>query len=222
MKEHGMGRVRVTRFAALTIPAGIASVGLGVAIVQGMVAATLSSADGFELNSNQITATSLAMRPGVTQAGTDTNHVGTALARVTTAELDKMCVGVNQAVPLIGQVGLKIDSSDSTISLAAVDLNAKSLGTGTSTLTNTSIGVAQSGTTFAADTAEEKASTGYDATGFAMTSGGTAGDVSLANVAAKSYAVTLDGALTLDALTIGLTSPATPDAAVCAPAGTLQ
>lgn len=222
MKENGMGRVRLTRFAALTIPAGIASVGLGVAIVQGMVAATLSSADGFELNSNKLTATSLAMRAGVTQAGTDSNNVGTALARVNTASLDKMCVGVNQAVPILGRVGLKIDSSDSTIGLSAVDLNAKSLATGTSSLTNTSIGVAQSGTSFAGDSDAEKAATGYDATGFAMTSGGNAGDISLANVAAKSYAVTLDGALTLDALKIGLTSPTSATDPICAAAGSLQ
>lgn len=222
MKENGMGRVRLTRFAALTVPAGIASVGLGVAIVQGMVAATLSSADGFELNSNQITATSLAMRAGMTQAGTASNNVGTALARVNTAELDKMCVGVNQAVPVLGRLGLKIQSSDPTVGLAAVDLNAKSLDTGTSTLKNTSIGVAQSGTSFAGDTDAQKTGTGYDATGFAMTSGGSAGDIVLGKVAAKSYAVTLDGALTLDALSIGLTSPSSATESVCPAAGTLQ
>lgn len=222
MKEQGMGRVRITRFAALTVPAGIASVGLGVAIVQGMVAATLSSADGFELNSNKITATSLSMRAGVTQAGTTTNNVGTALARVDTASLDKMCVGVNQAIPLIGRVGLKIDSSDSSIGLDTVDLNARSLDTATSSLTNTTIGMAQSGTSFAADSDADKAATGYDPTGFAMRSGGAAGDISLANVAAKSYAVTLAGGLTLDALKIGLTQPATADSAVCGAAGTLQ
>lgn len=221
MKEYGMGRVRLTRFAALTVPAGIASVGLGVAIVQGMVAATLSSADGFELNSNQITAASLAMRAGVTQAGTDSNNVGTALARVNDASLNKMCVGVNQSIPVLGRVGLKIESSDPTVGLSAVDLNAKSLDTGTSTLRNTRIGVAQSGTSFGTDTDAEKASTGYDATGFAMTSGGSAGDISLGSVAAKSYAVTLDGALTLDALKIGLTSPSSATEAVCPAAGNL-
>ncbi len=63
-KEMGMGRTRLGRFAAVTVPATLLTAGLGVAMLQGMVGAVLSSADGFTLNSDRITSDGLKARTG--------------------------------------------------------------------------------------------------------------------------------------------------------------
>jgi hypothetical protein len=127
-KEKGMGRTRLTRFAAITVPAGVATVGLGIAVVQGMVGATLSSAHGFNLESPSLAADSLAVTGGAaTPAGANTPVV---FARVDTAKLNTMCIGAYQAVPSvisnwtgIDKVGVDLKSS-ALVSLPSVDLNA--------------------------------------------------------------------------------------------------
>lgn len=150
--EKGMGRTRVGRFAAITVPAAVASAGLGVAILQGMVAATLTSADGFQLQTEQMQAEALAMSGTAIDTGGASAAESAVFADVEDAHLNGMCVGAKQtfggpvgtllgAVGMAG-VGLTIDSSDDDVTLAEVALNAKELAASTgTTLGETNIGI---------------------------------------------------------------------------------
>lgn len=208
-----MGRTRLGRFAAVTVPAAAMSVGLGLAIVQGAVSATLSSADGFDLKSDGMTADKLAMAPGAVDAAPlGGNATATALSRVEGASLDKMCVGVNQALPVsilgIDRLGLDVISNDPTVELENVDLNSSDLTAGSSSLNNTSIGVAQSETAFAGTSAPST----YAPNGFALTSN----NVSLANLDSTAYAVTLSGGLSLNSMTVKASLPSSATTPTCA------
>lgn len=211
MVEKGMGRVRLGRFAAVTVPAAIASAGLGLAIVQGMVSATLSSADGFDLKTDGLTATTLSVAPGAAQVAGSANGAATALARVGDAHLDRMCIGVNQALPTsvlgLSRLGVDVVSSDSDVELDNVDLNASDLTAGASVLNDTTVGVAQSQTDFATGTQPDA----YAANGFALTSN----DVDLDQVDSKAYAVTLSGGLALSGLSIKPSLPASSTTPTC-------
>ncbi|HEY0889781.1 MAG TPA: hypothetical protein VGE38_09240 [Nocardioides sp.] len=149
-----MGRTRVGRFAAITVPAAVASAGLGVAIMQGMVGAALSSANGFELQSDTLQAKAVAMGTGAIQAA-DAEEV--VFADVNDAHLNGMCVGAKQGFGGIGGallsalgvngsgLALQIDSADPDVKLPDVSLNAKELAAGAGTTMGvTNIGVAQS------------------------------------------------------------------------------
>lgn len=209
MKIEGTGRTRLTRFAAVTIPAGIATAGLGFAIVQGMVGAALTSADAFTLKSTAITSDSLKVRPGSQSvAGSDTQTIYAETGTQTSAD------GVNIAaavpVPLIGAVTLTVNSTDPTVSLPGVILNAKTLGVsdkdasadGTdasnsaASLSNVDLGETQSAANFKEDAS---ANNGYVADGFAL----AAGSSTLNSVNAKAYAIHLSG-LSLDNLSLGV------------------
>ncbi len=185
MKEQGMGRARVKRFAAVTVPAAVVSAGLGVAMLQGMVGAVLSSADGFTLESNQITSNGLKARTGAADvAGGDQATVYAETGSTTTAnQIHVTTPGVN--IPFLSQSAyLTIDSTDPAIALGSVGLNAKTLNTPSgATLGSTQIGVAQSEAGFTNTAADS----GYVADAFALTS--TSAD--LPDVKATAYAVTL-------------------------------
>lgn len=213
MREKGMGRTRLRRFAAVTVPATIASAGLGLAIVQGMVSATLSSANGFDLVTDGLTADTLAVAPGTAQVAGSTNGAATALARVGGAQLERMCVGVNQALPVsvlgLNRLGLDVISQDTSVELDNVDLNASDLTAGNSVLNDTTIGVAQSETAFAATAGQPAA---YSANGFALQST----NVDMDEVASKAYAVTLSGGLSLSGLSLKPSLPASASTPTCA------
>lgn len=215
IKQEGMGRTRLGRFAAITIPAAALSAGLGVAVLQGAVAATLSSADGFQLKSDSMTTDAMKLRPGATEAGTTGNNVATAYAETgNSTTLNNMCMGVNQAMPsvaaLVGldRVGLKI-SSTGNVSTPNVALNAKSLsgGNGT-TMSNVSAGEAQSETGFS--TPGQSADTGYKGDGFGLTSGAS----TINQLDATSYAVSL-ASLSVSNLSIGVSKPADANVKMC-------
>lgn len=192
-----MGRTRVKRFAAVTIPATLLSAGLGVAMLQGMVGAVLSSASGFTLESNQITSNGLKARTGAADvAGGDQATIYAETGSTTTADqIHVTTPGVN--IPFLSQSAyLTIDSTDPSISLGSVGLNAKTLNTPNgASLGTTTIGVAQSAAGFTDTTAES----GYVADAFALTSS----SASLPDVNATAYAVTLTS-LDLSNLSLGV------------------
>ena len=194
MKLKGEGRTRLTRFAAITIPATIATAGLGVAVLQGVVAATISSADGFQLASDHLGTDSLKLRPGTTEAGASGNNVATAYAETGPGtSLDGICLGVSQNMPAIvssvlPKVGLKIASSQPGISTPSVALNAATLDGTAANLANVVAGQAQSQDGFS--TAGQAPATGYVDSGFGLTSTGAD---TIDGLKAKSYAVTLQG-----------------------------
>lgn len=183
--EKGMGRTRLGRFAAVTVPSALLAAGMGVAMLQGMVGAVLSSAGGFELQSNAITTDGLKARTGAaTVAGGDQATVYAETGANTTA--DQIHVTTPPVtIPVLGiDAYLTVDSTDPAIELGSVGLNAQTLNTPSgATLGTTTIGVAQSDAGFT-DTAPES---GYVADGFALTSS----SASLPNISAQAYAVTL-------------------------------
>jgi hypothetical protein len=200
MKIKGEGRTRLTRFAAITIPATIATAALGVAVLEGAVAATLSSAGGFQLASTQLNTNTLKLRPGTTNDGS-AEAVAYAETGATTT-LNTLCLGVTQPISIAGvpitKLGLKVSSTDPSVSVPSVSLNAGSLAGGSTTLANVNAGIAQSTVGFSGPDGTNS-TTGYVASGFGLTSGsGTIG-----NLKATSYAITLNS-LGVQNLNIGV------------------
>ena len=200
-KTKGMGRTRLTRFAAVTIPAAIASGGLAVAVLQGAVSATLSSANSFELASPELSTDSLALRPGVAPNATSDSDATAGAAAAAYAEtgsattLNGLCLGAKQSMPsavttITNALGVPFDTvgvqvtSGSSVSAPNVGLNAASLDGTNSSLSDVDAGVAQS-TQFT----DTDAAKGYQAGGFALTAGAT----TMQDMHADSYAVHLDG-----------------------------
>lgn len=211
MERQGMGRTRLGRFAAITVPATVATAGLGVAMLQGMVGAAISSADGFTLQSNAIQTTSLKMRPGQAEvAGTGDDETVYAETGTTTSA-NGVTVIAKVPIPVLGTAVLTISSNDPSVGLGSVILNAKTLavadtdamdgGGAAATLGGVNLGVAQSTAAFTntiADSSDTNYS-GYVADGFAL----TAGDSTLNNLDAQTYALSLDS-LAVDDLSLGV------------------
>lgn len=188
MREKGMGRTRLGRFAALTVPATIATAGLGFAIVQGMVAANLSAADPFTVAGTEARGTGLelSLRGAETATANNNDDVTTkksALVTLKQGTIDGLCLAVNQPVPILGNIGLNI-TAPGTTSLGDVDLSADSIAAGATTLPQTSIGVAQS-----ALPSQSGIANGYQEGGFGLLA---SGNVTLANLDADVYALTLE------------------------------
>lgn len=192
-----MGRTRLGRFAAVTVPATLLSAGLGVAMLQGMVGAVLSSADGFTLNSDRITSDGLKARTGAAHVAGGNQATIYAETGANTNASGIEVITPDVTIPLLNlPAHLEVTSTDTTIGLGSVGLNAKTLNTPNgATLGTTTIGVAQSEAGFANTTADS----GYVADGFALTSS----SADLPNVNATAYAITLQS-LALDNLSLSV------------------
>lgn len=206
MKEIGTGRTRLGRFAAMTVPATAASLGLGYAIVTGMVSATLSSADGFDVASTKATADNLQLSLSAADAATsvsdDTakNKEG-ALVSLKDGHMNTMCLAANQKLPglagdIFPNIGLKLTSTSPDVRVNDIDLKASTVDAGQSTLPKTEIGIASSQT---------GQTVGANEGGFGMRTLGTTDQaVAINNLNAKAYALTLDNGLSLDDLKIAV------------------
>lgn len=201
MIEKGMGRTRLTRFAAITVPAAAATVGLGFAIVQGAVSADLASSTGFQLASTGATADSLQLGLEYTGAAQDdatatsVNHAA-AEAALENANLNDMCLAATTNLSVFGDVSIKV-SSTSPVSLTGVtDLNAGSISAATASLPTTTIGRATSQEANLSNAATQAPG------GFAMDSAGAAGEVVLTDLNAQAYQLTLNDGIDLSALSI--------------------
>lgn len=211
-ERQGMGRTRVGRFAALAVPATVATAGLAFAMLQGMVGAAISSADGFTLQSAAITSDALKVRPGQADVATTGDDETVYAETGGTTSANGVTVIADVPIPVLGTARLTIDSADPTVALGGVILNAKTLavadsdavdgGTSAASLGGVNLGVAQSEAGFTDTIALETDPnySGYVADGFAL----TAGNSTLNNLDAQSYAISL-ASLDLDDLSIGVT-----------------
>ncbi|WP_203336422.1 DUF6230 family protein [Nocardioides limicola] len=195
MKEKGMGRTRLGRFAAVTVPATAASLGLGLAIVQGSVSASLSSAEPFQVASPAAAGTGLelSMRAATTAtSNADVSPTSKKSAMVTLkgGSLNGLCLAANQDT-IIGNIGLTI-ASPSNVSVGDLDISADSVTADTATLPYTEIGIAE-------NELDHQSSTSANPGGFGMQSDGA---VSLAGLEATAYGLTLANGLTLADLQI--------------------
>lgn len=190
MNSPPEGRTRLGRFAAVTVPAALASAGLGLAVIQGMASAALSSSEPFELASQQLSASGLQLNlDAATAAAGVTDPTSTyakaARAEVTDTTLSTLCLAAGHRLPVLGQVvGLKIESPSEVV-VGDVVLQADALNASKAQLPATSIGVAS--------TWDEETPGGF---GLKST-----GDVTLDGLNAKAYALEISG-LTLDDLAI--------------------
>lgn len=197
MKEKGMGRTRLGRLAAVTVPATAVSLGFGYAIVQGAVIAQLSAANPFEVTAASATADGLELSlQGATAATSDTDVTPATkkAAKVTliNGKVTDMCLAATQNVPVLGNIGLTIAASGE-VPLGTTTLNADAVSSsGTATLGSTAIGVAES----------ELDNQGPDSVnpgGFGMESHDP---LSLIGLNAKAYALELGGLTLADGLQI--------------------
>lgn len=204
MIEKGMGRARLTRFAAITVPAVVACAGFGFAIVQGAVSADLASSQGFTVHSSGATADSLQLGLEDATSATDDSTVTTkdkaaAEAAITGLNANDLCLAANTDLGTFGTVGLNVKSSD-PVNLGSVDLNATDIEANSATLPSTKIGEATN------DLTGLKTSNVEAPGGFGLASTGTAGSVQLDTLDATAYELTLSSGLTLKGLSIAPTA----------------
>lgn len=213
MREKGMGRTRLGRFAAVTVPATALSLGLGCAIVQGAVSAQLSAANAFEVGSSKATGTGLELSlKAATTASSETDSTTTtskdsALVTLAGGKLDGMCLAANTNVPLFGNIGLTISvptvaQGGALVDVGTLDLNADSVNTGATTLPKTSVGIAES----ELDHQKTLSTATQTPGGFGMES---IGALTLNQLDAAAYGLELTNGLTLNSLAISPTTTAT-------------
>ncbi|WP_018156526.1 DUF6230 family protein [Demetria terragena] len=195
MIENGMGRVRLGRFLVVAAPATVVSLGFGVAIIQGSVAASLSSAEPFSLTTDNLKADQLGLSLASTTAsasvGDDSSTTKkAALARVKGGNLSDLCIGAKQKFPILGTIGLKI-ASNSPVKVGNIDLNADSLGSSRAKLPPTNIGTS----------AGDKAVGGTQG-GFGLRTDNTKQGISLNKLDAKAYGIRLNSGINLESLSI--------------------
>jgi hypothetical protein len=200
MKEKGMGRVRLGRFAAVTLPAAVVSVGLGVAMLQGAVSASLSSTNPFKVTAATGSGSGVELSLRAAQAAasqTDATSADKQSAFVTLHDgtVNTVCLAANQptGLPIIPNIGLKI-SLPGAVSLGdSVDLNAQGVTTD-AVLKNVSVGVAQQELNHQAGVANGANVGGFGIESGEGTTGGAANDVTnvdLANINADVFQVAL-------------------------------
>ena len=214
--ELGEGHARWRRTPFIVVPSALAALGMGAAMLQGAVGATLSSANGFTLQSNSITSSSLKIRPGAARvAGGDQATIYAETGDSTIASQVAVTATVDTGLPLIGKVSINMRSTDPTIALGAVVLNAKQLtvsdakprvngtdGTNSAAaLSNVDLGIAESEAGFAHTTDRVGRASGYVPNGFSI----SAHHSTINNVDATAYAIHLAG-LSLDNLSLSVSN----------------
>lgn len=195
MIENGMGRVRLGRFLVVAAPATVVSLGFGAAIIQGSVAASLSSAEPFSLTTNNLKADQLGLSLASTTAAKSVGDDSTttkkaALARVDGGNLSDLCIGAKQKFPILGTIGLKI-ASDSPVAVGNIDLNADALKATKAKLPATNIGTS----------AGDKAVGGTPG-GFGLRTDKTKQGIRLNNLDAQAYGIRLNSGISLESLSI--------------------
>lgn len=230
MKEIGTGRTRIGRFAAITIPATALSLGFGVAIVQGAVSASISSAEPFQVTSGNAGGDNLelSLREAAVSDRSSTNASATtakksALVTLYDGKLAGLCLGAKQSVPVLGTLGLTVVApATDLVKVGDLDLSADSVSAGASTLPATEVGVAQSQLGHQSTLPQ-----GYDQDGFGLktiAATNTADEpvadkaVKLSSLNASAYGLTLSGGLSVSTLSIA-PKATTTDAILCSANG---
>lgn len=149
MMKKGTGRTKLGRMAALSVPGMLLAGGLGFAILQGLVAAQLSSANAFQVQGGQALGSGLelSLRAAETaRSDTDATAAQKKSALVTLKDgqiRGGMCLAANNSAPVIGNIGLVLNIRDD-VSLGDVDLSADAVrASGYTRLPSTWIGVAE-------------------------------------------------------------------------------
>jgi hypothetical protein len=199
MKEKGMGRTRLGRLAAVTVPATVASLGFGWAIIQGAVTAQLSAANPFQVKADSANAAGLELSlRGATTASSDADATPakkkSALVTLKNGVVHNMCLAANQNIPLFGSIGLTIAASGDVPLGQTVDLSADSINSSFAQLGQTDIGISESELDHQKDIAD-----GLQPGGFGMESNSP---LTMNGLDAKAYALSLGGLTLANGLSI--------------------
>jgi hypothetical protein len=202
MKETGMGRTRLGRFAAVTVPATAVTLGLGFAMVQGMVSAQLSATDPFKVKAANATADGLELSlRGATVAasqddGTNSTDKKSALVTLKNGKITDLKLCADQPLPgPLGTLGLTLSATGEVPLGATTDLSADAVNAANAVLPATDIGIAQS------QLEHQSTVAGGRAGGFGLNTAGAAGSVKLDGLDADAYSLSLSG-LTVSNLSI--------------------
>lgn len=190
MIKKGTGRTKLGRFAALAVPGTVVAGGLGFAILQGMVAAQLSSANAFQIQGERALGDGLELSlrdatTAVSDANGDATQNKSALVTLYNGRINGgMCLAANNSAPIVGNIGLVLNIRDD-VSLGNVDLSADAVRAGGYTsLPSTRIGVAEK------ELDHQSSVPGGHAGAFGLES---TGDVELNQLDADVYAIQLGG-----------------------------
>ncbi|REF01040.1 DUF6230 family protein [Thermomonospora umbrina] len=191
------GRTRWGRFGAVTVPAAGVVVGLGIALSQGLLAASFATTNQpFEIESTALTNGN-GFGAIMDQVGTGSNgDKAVARAGFTSANLNALCAAANQSILGVDWT-LQINSSNPAIAAQNLVLDGEAVQ-GDATMSNVAMG----------KSADLVTSTPGGAAG---NFGLTAGDgVTLNQLHAKAYAATIAGTLTLPGLRLSVATGKNP------------
>jgi hypothetical protein len=177
--EAAEGRTRFSRFFAVSIPAVVASIALGGAILNGSVAAALTASDGVEFHAARVDAASMNFglygAGGSTGGGIISSGSG-AVTQVSQGQLPSgACVTTTASLPFVGTVNVQLAlPNDSNVTQLELDTSKMDFGSANLPATTISSGGA-----------------------FQMTSTTSGQAVQLSDVRAELHGVTLDQGVNL-------------------------
>lgn len=203
-EERPEGRTRWGRMSAVALPATGALAGMAYAMVQGALAATVTIAGvPTQVVSELANTSAVSLQANVlSDDATTAKQYGTALAGINTATLNGLCANVQ---PNIGGVAMSVNINAggytgggsggyaNQLSLSNGVINASALTGGTSTVSNTTLGIAGSKDANAVNTLGAQAAGTWDT---------AVGSASVPQLNANLQDAVLSGSLTLPALKV--------------------
>uniref|UniRef100_A0AAU2JZP7 DUF6230 family protein n=1 Tax=Streptomyces sp. NBC_00049 TaxID=2903617 RepID=A0AAU2JZP7_9ACTN len=106
--DNGDGRVRWRRFAVLTLPAVAVTAGLGIALSQGVLAASFAvSGQQFKVSAKSLEGEGFAQY-GSVDVNAREELIPVAVTAIREAKLNSLCQSVVTTLPMIGDISLSL------------------------------------------------------------------------------------------------------------------
>ncbi|MFD7628632.1 DUF6230 family protein [Streptomyces sp. NPDC059851] len=106
--DEGAGRVRWRRFAVLTVPAVAVTAGLGIALAQGVLAASFAvSGQQFKVSASSLEGEGFAQY-GSIDVNARQELIPVAVTAIKEARLNNLCQSVVTSLPLVGDISLNL------------------------------------------------------------------------------------------------------------------
>lgn len=203
MQENAVGRTRWGRFTAVSAVSGVAIAALGVALAQGLLAASFNvNNKAFQIQSAGLEGSGFgAIMDSVTKDNADGTTAGQAVARAgfQTAKLNGLCAAVHQNV-LGLPFTLRISAGNPTDSVTDITANDLILD-GESVKANATM----SGLALGKSADDVKMGTSAESLGgTAGNFGLQAGTANLNGLDAKAFGTTIAGSIGLSNLALGI------------------
>ncbi|MFI7356269.1 DUF6230 family protein [Streptomyces avidinii] len=112
--DDGSGRVRWRRFAVLTLPAVAVTAGLGIALAQGVLAASFAvSGQQFKVSASSLEGEGFAQY-GSVDVNARQELIPVAVTAIREAKLHSLCQSVVTSLPVIGDISLNLTAGRKT------------------------------------------------------------------------------------------------------------